>query len=64
MSQEVATERMIESFKAGEDGLGLLVLHRFGREVVDFDKRTGNRILYWSIVTETKAVGEALGAWS
>ena len=52
------TQKIIESFKAGDDNLGLLVLHKFGREIVDFDKRTGNRILYWSIVTETRAVGE------
>ena len=54
------TQKMIESFKDGDQGLGLLVLSKFGREIVDFDKRTGNRILYWSIVTETRSVGEPL----
>ncbi len=49
---------MIESFKAGEDSLGLLMLSRCGRELVDFDKRTGNRILYWSVVTGTRSIGE------
>ena len=52
------TNKMIESFKAGEDSLGLLMLSRCGRELVDFDKRTGNRILYWSVVTGTRSIGE------